>query len=159
VFNAAAAFDNIAVGPALGAGTNLALGRPATGTASCAASEGPEKAVNGSVSGGNSDKFCSAVSGAWLRVDLGSTRAVTRFEVAHAQAGGEQAGLNTRAFTIAVSNDGTSWTQVVTASANTAATTVHPVNGISGRYVRLTVGTPSQGTDIATRIYELRVFG
>jgi hypothetical protein len=36
---------------------------------------------------------------------------------------------------------------------------VHPVNGISGRYVRLTVGTPSQGTDIATRIYELRVFG
>ncbi|WP_435831854.1 family 43 glycosylhydrolase [Catellatospora methionotrophica] len=158
VFNAAAAFDNVAVSPPVGAGTNLALNRPATGTTPCTATEGPEKAVNGTVNGGNADKFCSAVSGAWLRVDLGATRAVNRFEVAHAQAGGESSTLNTRAFTIAVSADGVTWTQAVNVTANTAATSTHPVN-VTGRYVRLNVGTPAQNADIATRIYELRVFG
>jgi beta-xylosidase len=158
VYNAAAAFDNVVVGAPVGAGTNLAQGRPATGSAACAAAEGPDKAVNGSVSGGNSDKFCSAVSGAWLQVDLGATKAISRFEVAHAQAGGESATYNTKAFTISVSNDGTTWSQAVSVTNNTAATTVHPVSGVSGRYVRLNVTTPTQSTDIATRIYELRAF-
>ncbi|MBB5874671.1 hypothetical protein F4553_008123 [Allocatelliglobosispora scoriae] len=159
VFNAAAAFDNIAVGAPTGTGTNLAQGRPATGSASCGASEGPEKAVNGSTGGGNSDKFCSSVAGAWLQVDLGSSRAISRFELAHAQAGGEQAAYNTRAFTISVSDDGSTWRQAVAVTANTAASTVHPVSGVSGRYVRLAVSTPTQGADGATRIYELRAFG
>jgi hypothetical protein len=30
---------------------------------------------------------------------------------------------------------------------------------VSGRYVRLNITTPTQTTDTATRIYELRVFG
>ncbi|GAA3230865.1 hypothetical protein GCM10010532_066070 [Dactylosporangium siamense] len=158
VFNAAATFDNVVVGAPVGAGVNVAQGRPATGSAACAASEGPEKAVNGSVSGGNSDKFCSSVAGAWLQVDLGSTRSISRFELAHAQAGGEAASMNTKAFTISVSNDGTTWTQAVNVTANTAATTTHTVSGVSGRYVRLNVGTPTQTTEVATRIYELRVF-
>ncbi|GAA2591143.1 hypothetical protein GCM10010399_21970 [Dactylosporangium fulvum] len=138
---------------------NLALNRPATGTTSCAATEGPEKAVNGSVSGGNADKFCSTVYGAWLRVDLGSSRTISRFEVAHAQAGGEPATLNTKAFTIEVSADGNTWTQVVNVTGNTAANTTHPVSGVSARYVRLNIVTPTQTTDAATRIYELRAFG
>ncbi|MGI5238961.1 GH92 family glycosyl hydrolase [Dactylosporangium sp. CA-139066] len=147
---------------AYGGGTapaNLALNKPATGTTACAASEGPEKAVNGSVSGGNADKFCSAVAGAWLRVELGASRAISRFEVAHAEAGGEPATYNTKAFTIEVSNDGTTWTRVVDVSGNTAANTTHPVSGVSGRYVRLNIVTPTQTTDAAARIYELRVFG
>ncbi|MER7004206.1 GH92 family glycosyl hydrolase [Dactylosporangium sp. NPDC000555] len=138
---------------------NLALNRPATGTTACAATEGPEKAVNGSVTGGNSDKFCSAVAGAWLRVDLGVTRTIGRFEVAHAQAGGEPATYNTKAFTIEVSSDGNTWTKAVDVAGNTAANTTHPVSGVSGRYVRLNIVTPTQTTDQATRIYELRVFG
>jgi hypothetical protein len=158
VFNAAAAFDNVVVGAPVGAGVNVAQGRPATGSTPCVASEGPDKAVNGSVSGGNSDKFCSSVTGAWLQVDLGSTRSISRFELAHAQAGGEAASMNTKAFTISVSNDGTTWTQAVNVTANTAATTSHPVSGVSGRYVRLNVATPTQTTEVATRIYELRVF-
>jgi hypothetical protein len=158
VFNAAAAFDNTAIGPAAGSAVNLALGRPATGTTPCVASEGPDKAVNGSVSGGNSDKFCSAAAGAWLRVDLGSVRALGRFEVAHAQAGGEAASLNTRAYTITVSSDGVNWTQAVAVSNNTEANTAHTVSGVSGRYVRLNVSAPTQNSGGATRIYELRVF-
>jgi hypothetical protein len=145
-------------GSGTGGATNLALNKPATADSSCNANEGPAKAVNGSVSGGNSDKFCSAVSGAWLQVDLGATTAISRFEVAHAQAGGESATYNTKAFTISVSNDGTTWSQAVSVTNNTAATTVHPVSGVSGRYVRLNVTTPTQSTDIATRIYELRAF-
>ncbi|UWZ59881.1 discoidin domain-containing protein [Dactylosporangium aurantiacum] len=138
---------------------NLALNRPATGSTPCAATEGPEKAVNGSTSGGNPDKFCSGVAGAWLQVDLGATRAISRFELAHAQAGGEPADYNTRAFTIQVSADGSTWSTPVTVTGNTAANTTHPVSGVSGRYVRLNVTTPTQTADTATRIYELRVFG
>lgn len=158
VYNAAAAFDNVAVGPAVGAGTNLAQGRPATGSAPCAAAEGPEKAVNGSVNGGNTDKFCSSAANAWLQVDLGASRALTRFEVAHAGAGGENAAYNTRAFTIAVSADGVTWTQAVGVAANTAGESTHPVN-VTARFVRLTVTAPTQNADGATRIYELRAFG
>jgi hypothetical protein len=158
-FNAAAAFDTVAVGAPVGAGTNLAQGRPATGSTPCAAAEGPEKAVNGSVTGGNTDKFCSSVPGAWLQVDLGGARAITRFEVAHAAAGGEAAAYNTRAFTVSVSTDGTTWTPAVTVTGNTAGETTHPVSGVSARYVRLAVGTPTQGADGAARVYELRAFG
>ncbi|MCC8246356.1 family 43 glycosylhydrolase [Saccharothrix luteola] len=159
VFNAAAAFDNVVVGPAVGGEVNLARGRPATGSTPCAPDEGPEKAVNGTVTGGNSDKFCSSVPGAWLGVDLGATRSLSRFEVAHAQAGGEDAGLNTKAFGVSVSDDGTTWRKAVDVTNNGGATTVHPVSGVSGRYVRLDVGVPTGNGEIATRIYELRVFG
>jgi hypothetical protein len=159
VYNAAAAFDNVAVGAPVGGGTNLAQGRPATGSPPCVASEGPEKAVNGSVTGGNSDKFCSVAAGAWIQVDLGATRAITRFEVAHAAAGGESASFNTGAFTISVSTDGTTWTQAVGVTANTLAETTHPVSGVSARYVRLAASIPTQTTDGATRVYEFRAYG
>ncbi|MGM1061700.1 family 43 glycosylhydrolase [Saccharothrix sp. Mg75] len=159
VFNAEASFDNLVVDHLTGAGANLALGRPATGTPSCGASEGPEKAVNGGVGGGNADKFCSSVAGAKLQVDLGATRAIGRFEVDHAQAGGEPASFTTRAFTLSVSDDGVRWTRVVDIAGNTAATTVHPVAGVSGRHVRLDVLVPTQTAEVAARVYELRAYG
>lgn len=89
----------------------------------------------------------------------GPDRAITRFEVAHAGAGGEAAAFNTRAFTISVSSDGVTWTQATAVSGNTLGDTTHPVSGVSARCVRLAVGTPTQTTDGATRAYELRVFG
>ena len=75
---------------------NLALNRPATSSAPCATTEGPEKAVNGSVSGGRSDKFCTKVADRWLQVDLGSDRAISTFVVQHSGAGGESIAFNTR---------------------------------------------------------------
>ncbi|MGH3645922.1 MAG: proprotein convertase P-domain-containing protein [Micromonosporaceae bacterium] len=139
-------------------GTNLALNKAATGSTPCNANEGPAKAFNGSVSGGNSDKFCSLVSPAWLQVDLGAAYPITSFEVSHAGAGGESAAYNTKAFTIQVSTDGSSWSTPVTVTANTASLTTHPVS-VTGRYVKLNVTTPTQGSDPATRIYELKVYG
>jgi len=50
---------------------NLALGRPATGSAPCSPERGPEKAVNGSVAGGKADSWCADDWPFFLQVDLG----------------------------------------------------------------------------------------
>jgi len=140
-----------------GGGTNVALNKPATGSPPYAPSEGPEKAVNGSVSGGNSDKWCSAEAGTKvLTVDLGSTMPITSFTVRHAEAGGEGSDLNTRDFDILVSDNGTSFTPVIQVRGNTAAVTNH-ATATSGRFVQLAVTNGEQNGGTA-RIYELEVF-
>ena len=53
--------------------TNLALNKTATADSQCAATEGPAKAVNGTVNGGNADKWCSLGASKWWRVDLGAS--------------------------------------------------------------------------------------
>jgi hypothetical protein len=150
------------VSAAMGGGTgptNLALGKSATGSTSCNSNETPAKAVNGTVSGGNSDKFCSLTSPSQLTVDLGAAHTLTGLEIDHAGAGGEAATYNTRAYTVQVSTNATTWTTVAQATANTAGVTTHSLTGISARYVRLNVTTPTQTTDPATRVYEFKVFG
>lgn len=125
----------ITVSPtAAAAVTNLALNRPTTGSAACASSEGPEKAVNGSVSGGNSDKWCSTAGSKYLQVDLGLPASITGFTVKHAGAGGESAVYNTKAFAIQLSTDGNTWTTSVTATNNTASTTTHTITATNARY-------------------------
>ncbi|GHJ49266.1 hypothetical protein Cs7R123_66080 [Catellatospora sp. TT07R-123] len=137
-------------------GSDLALGRPATGSAACVAAEAPAKAVDGVVSGNS--KWCSGVAGATLQVDLGAVRTVRRFVVRHASAGGEILALNTKAYRIEGSTDGTTWTTLVTVTANADGVTTHPVNA-TARYVRLVVVTPSQTTDTVTRVYSLEAAG
>ncbi|MGW1177306.1 endo-beta-N-acetylglucosaminidase [Kitasatospora sp. NPDC002543] len=139
--------------------TNLALNRPATASGQCNADEGPAKAVNGSVGGGTSDKWCTLSSAKWLEVDLGSAKQLSKFVVKHAAAGGESASYNTRDFTIQVrSGTGDPWTTVADVTGNTAGTTSHPVNA-TARYVRLVVDTPAQTTDPAARVYEFEAWG
>lgn len=144
---------------ATAADTNLALNRPATGSAACAGTEGPEKAVNGSVSGGNSDKWCSTASTKYLQVDLGVPASITGFTVKHAGAGGEPTVYNTKAFSVQLSSDGTTWTTAVAATNNNASTTTHPITATNARYAKLLVTTPTQSTDQAARIYEFEVYG
>jgi hypothetical protein len=139
-------------------GRNLALNQPATGSAACSTTESPAKAVNGSVSGGNSDKFCSLAATKQLQVDLGAGRSITGFVVRHAGAGGESTAWNTRDYDIKVSADGTNWTTVVQARASTADVTSH-LNSATGRYVRLDVLTAEQSGNSAARIYEFEVYG
>ena len=95
---------------------NLALGRPATGSAPCSPDRGPEKAVNGSIAGGQADSWCADEWPFFLQVDLGAPRPVQRFVVKHAGAGGESEELNTRDFNIQVSADGKSYNTVATSS-------------------------------------------
>lgn len=141
-----------------GGSVNLALNKPAMGSAACASSEGPAKAVNGSVTGGNSDKFCTLAASKYLQVDLGSAQTIGKVEISHAAAGGESATYNTRAFTVQTSTNGSSWTTRATITNNAAAVTTHTFSGVSARYVRLNITTPTQSTDPAARIYELKAF-
>jgi len=97
-------------------GENLAFGRPATGSIPCSQDQGPEKAVNGSVSGGEADNWCSDDRPLYLQVDLGEMRPVERFVVKHASAGGEDEESDTREFNIQVSSDGKIFTTVETST-------------------------------------------
>ena len=97
-------------------GQNLALGRPATGSAPCSPEQGPEKAVNGSVTGGKGDSWCAERWPFFLQVDLGAARPVKRFVVQHASAGGESEELNTSDFNIQVSVDGKTFNTAASSS-------------------------------------------
>ena len=134
-------------------GTNLALNKAAKSKQpSCTADEVPAKAVNGSVSGGNSDKWCSGYPGAkTLEVDLGAEHQLTRFVVQHAGAGGETTAYNTRNFTIETSTGGGVWSLAATVTNNTASTTTNTVN-VDARWIRLTT------TDTVARIYEFEAY-
>jgi hypothetical protein len=90
--------------------------------------------VNGSVGGGNSDKFCSKMEPRWLQVDLGADYDVHGFVLKHAEAGEEAADLNTRDFDLLLSPDGAAWTTVVTVTASTASLTTHPIATRRARY-------------------------
>ncbi|MFE9403510.1 GH92 family glycosyl hydrolase [Streptomyces sp. NPDC006530] len=143
-----------------GAGSrDLAIGQPTTGSAPCTATETPDKAVNGSVTGGTSDKWCSKASGTkTLQVDLGASHPLTSITVRHAGAGGERADWNTKDYDLSLSTDGTTWTAAAQVRGNTADSTTSPVTA-SARYVRLAIATPTQNGDPAARIYELEVNG
>ena len=95
---------------------NLALNRPATGSAPCTTDQGPEKAVNGSVTGGQTDKWCAEGFPLFLQVDLGAVRPVTRFVVKHASAGRENEESDTREFNIQVSGDGKTFRTVASST-------------------------------------------
>ena len=129
--------------------SNLALGKVATGSTPCAANQGPDKAVNGSYSGGLADKFCSSSTPTFLQVDLGSSKLVDQFIVEHAGAGGEGGtldgggrpnfALNSKAYTIQISNDGINFTTVVTATNNIQSISTHSIAQTNVRFVRLNV--------------------
>ncbi|WP_309054547.1 discoidin domain-containing protein [Streptomyces sp.] len=142
-----------------GTGTNLALNRPATASGQCNGAETAAKAVNGTVTGGTTDKWCTTTTAKWLEVDLGSPRALDRFVVRHAAAGGEDAAWNTRDFTVKVrASTADPWTTAVTVTGSTAAVTTHPVSA-TARHVRLEITRPTQTSDPAARIYEFEAWG
>jgi hypothetical protein len=145
---------------AVGTPVDLALNRPATGSVSCTGTETPDKAVNGSVSGGNTDKFCSLAATKFLQVDLGGAHSIQSIVVRHAGAGGETTTWNTRDFDLLVSSDGTTFSTMVQVRGNTASVSSHPISpATTARFVRINIITPTQTSDTATRIYELEVNG
>ncbi|MFI5845279.1 discoidin domain-containing protein [Catenuloplanes sp. NPDC051500] len=143
--------------PAVPPGQNVAVNRPATGSASCTTAETPAKAVNGTVNGGTADKWCSLAATKSLQVDLGSSRALNGFVVRHAAAGGEPSTYNTRDYDVQTSQDGVSWQTVAQARGNTAAVTVHTLSA-TARYARLSIITAEQSGSAAARIYEFEVY-
>jgi hypothetical protein len=139
-------------------GGNLAFNKPTTSDSSCATTETPAKAVNGTTTGGNTDKWCSTGATRWMQVDLGTSQTVSQFIIKHAGTGGENTAWNTRDFNIQVSTNGTAFTTVATATANTASMTSHTIAATQARYVRLNVTTPASDGNLAARIYEFEVY-
>ncbi|WP_305783637.1 GH92 family glycosyl hydrolase [Symbioplanes lichenis] len=138
-------------------GANLALGRTVSGSASCAATEAPAKAVDGAIAGNS--KFCSAATPPQLQVDLGSARTVSSFVVKHAGLGGEPTGWNTGAYTIATSTDGTTWSTAVTVTGAKASRSYLPIPARTARYVRFEASQPAADGSGTARVYELEVYG
>jgi hypothetical protein len=139
---------------------NLAIGATASSSAmACSAAEGPPNTVDGSSR--MNDKWC-AMGGTdqSLSVDLGAARGLVGFRLRHAGAGGEDATWNTRDFEILTSTDGKAFATAVVVTGNTADVTTHGIPPTLARYVRLHVTRSQTATDfVATRIYELEVFG
>jgi predicted alpha-1,2-mannosidase len=156
--NAARIYELEVYGPGSGP-TNVALFKPATADSSCNANETADKAFNGSVSGGTSDKWCSLSSNRWLQVDLGQAYQVTSFILRNAGAGGENTAWDTRDADILVSTDGSTWSTAAQIRGNTADVTVVNLSApVTARYVKLNVITPTNTTDPAARIYEFEVY-
>ncbi|MFT4414802.1 endo-beta-N-acetylglucosaminidase [Fredinandcohnia humi] len=137
--------------------SNVALNKTATASGQCAPSEAAKYAVDGIVI--NNSKWCAIGANHWLMVDLGEIYTLSSFVIKHAEAGGEPAAFNTRAFTIEVSLDGETWTNAVTVTDNTAAISEHSIQLTEARYIRLAVQQPTQGGDQATRIFEVEAYG
>lgn len=71
--------------------------------------EAPPFAVDGDVT----KMVCDRTPPHELIIDLGEEVAVSQVAIAHAEAGGESSDMNTKAYTISVSTDGTEYTSVV----------------------------------------------
>jgi putative alpha-1,2-mannosidase len=119
---------------------NIAMGGTATASAMCNANENPSKAINGTWTGGNADKWCDNSSAMkWWQLDLGAAKDIGTVVIFHAGAGGELTDWNTQDFTLSVSNDGTTFTVVDTVTANTSDVTTHKLNAVNARFLRLDI--------------------
>lgn len=135
---------------------NIAFGKTATADKYQTA-EPPSEAVDGATA--YNSKWCA--TGAephWLRVDLGASYPLKQFVVKHAASGNEATNYNTKDFKIQTSSDGSTWTDKVTVTGNTANITYHPVTGVTARYIRLYITKATQTTDTAARIFEFEAY-
>lgn len=149
--------DYIVVSDSASAGLILLSGGKATeATAYVNDSEAPEFAVDGDVT----KKWCATGTPPHdLTIDLGGVKTVSAVDIFHAEAGGEGADMNTKAYTISVSEDGVSFEQIASVTRNTKGTTHDTFAPVPARFVKLSVVKPTQGSDSAARIYEVEVYG
>jgi F5/8 type C domain/Ricin-type beta-trefoil lectin domain/Putative Ig domain len=125
--------------------TNVALGKPTTGSSQENAGTAPGNATDGNTG----TRWSSAFSDPqWLQVDLGSAQQVCQvalnWETAYATA-----------FQIQVSNDGTTWTSIYSTTTATGGTQTLNVSG-TGRYIRM-YGT-ARSTQYGYSLWEFGVF-
>lgn len=104
-------------------------------------------------------KWCDVGSDIpWMVADLGETKTIAGFVLAHAGAGGESTDWNTREYEIAVSNDGSQWTTVVQHRGNTENTSQDAIALIEARYVKLSLIKAEQNGHTA-RLYDWQILG
>ena len=94
---------------------------------------------------------------AWVQLDFQEPYQISRYVVRHAEAAGLDPQFNSRAFTIAASLDGDTWTTVGTHTRNTAPVTDAAITPVQARYLRVTV--TDGGADGFVRIGDIEVYG
>nr|WP_238341513.1 discoidin domain-containing protein [Actinopolymorpha rutila] len=138
---------------------NLALYRPVTADA---ANSRAYHVTDGQLADAELDAWVnsSGHNPTWLAVDLGSARSIGRFVVRHAEAGGLDATLNTRDFTLQSSDNNKQWVDRDSVVDNESAVTDRVLSPFSARYVRLVITKPVADivTDRTARVYELEVY-
>ncbi len=125
--------------------TNAAQGRTATASSVEGADVSADKAFDGDAGTRWSSQFSDPQ---WVRVDLGTGRAICQVVL-------QWEGAYGRSFEIQTSADGSSWTPIYTTTTGTGATQTLTVAG-TGRYVRM-YGT-QRGTGYGYSLYEFKVF-
>lgn len=134
----------------------LSQGKGTSASAYVNDNEAPQFAVDGDVT----KKWCATGTPPHeLTIDLGSVMTVCDVRISHAEAGGESPDMNTKAYTIQVSENGTDWTTVVTVTKNFEGVTSDTFQAVQAQFVKLIVEKPTQGSDSAARIYEVEVYG
>ncbi|MGH3734661.1 MAG: cellulase family glycosylhydrolase [Micromonosporaceae bacterium] len=126
----------------------ISKGKPTTSSSNEDSTLTPDKAVDGITT----TRWASAegVDPQWIRIDLGAGATISRirlnWEVAYA-----------RAYTLQVSNDGTSWTSVKTVTTGDGGIDDHTGLTAQGRYIRM-YGT-QRGTPYGYSLWEFEVYG
>lgn len=135
---------------------NLSKGKAVTASSYVNPAEAPQYAVDGKVN----TKWCAVGDGPHqITIDLGAEKTIGEIRIHHAEAGGEGANMNTRAYTLEVSKDNVQFETLAQVKDNTLGMSTDAVKLTSGRYVRLTINQATQGADKAARIYEVEVMG
>ena len=131
--------------------------------APCSLGSGPANAVDGAASNIYTDKWCVASGKPTLTLQLPVSTygfTLTKIVVKHAGVAGENQALNTKAYRILTSPSLLCrTTPLLTVTSNTANQTVHNVSIRNVAQVQLAIDIPTQGTNQATRIYEVEVWG
>ena len=114
-------------------------------------------AANGSPSQGSMWISKNNDGTGWVQMDFKEPYQMSRYVVRHAEAGGLDATLNNRDFTIETSLDGEQWTTVGSYSGNVSAVTEAKFTPVEARYVRVNV--TRGGADGYVRIGDIEVYG
>ncbi|OCN05071.1 hypothetical protein A4S06_01405 [Erysipelotrichaceae bacterium MTC7] len=137
---------------------NLSLedGTKATASSQVSSTQTPMHAIDGDTS----TKWCTERTGEqWIRIDLGATKTITNVQMLHAEMGGEGKGLNTAAYRIGYSEDGSTFKDILTISNNTAGTTNDALPVFQARYVQITITKAAVNGNKAIRLPEVEVYG
>ncbi|MGP0584272.1 PA14 domain-containing protein, partial [Paenibacillus timonensis] len=99
----------------------------------------------------------------WLKIDTGAEATVRKFVLVHEGSVDEADSMNTRAYSIEVSEDDVTWTPVVTVTDNTYAVTTHElVEPVTARYFKLNITDPGDVNEMGNylaNIYEFEAYG
>lgn len=135
---------------------NLGLNQKSEASSFVNPAEAPEFALDGK----SDTKWCATGKAPHtLTVDLGDINTISGIKMLHAEAGGENEGMNTEDFSFEYSIDGKTYEPLLVVEENELGTSIHTFKATEARYIRLSVNKPTQGSDSAARIYEVEILG